>query len=186
MAASFIGNRVGRRPFLIFASVFTLIGAAGQAGAVDLGMFIAFRIINGIAVGILTSIVPSFVAEISKPRIRGLMMSLELCFAATGVSFAQPRPCRRRMKLISFLRVNSSCPLSGLRKLLSTVHLSLLLRRLPSMAITATVSRKLPDRSDGEFLSPSKVSSSSSLSSASSSCPSHLDVSSLSQLDGSP
>lgn len=86
MAASFIGNRVGRRPFLIFASVFTLIGAAGQAGAVDLGMFCAFRIINGIAVGILTSIVPSFVAEISKPRIRGLMMSLELCFAATGVS----------------------------------------------------------------------------------------------------
>ncbi|GAA5848010.1 hypothetical protein JCM5353_001383 [Sporobolomyces roseus] len=88
MAASFIGNRVGRRPFLIFASVFTLIGAAGQAGAVDLGMFCAFRIINGIAVGILTSIVPSFVAEISKPRIRGLMMSLELCFAATGLMSA--------------------------------------------------------------------------------------------------
>ncbi|GAA5902139.1 uncharacterized protein JCM6883_001308 [Sporobolomyces salmoneus] len=85
MAASFIGNRVGRRPFLLFASIFTLIGAAGQAGAVNLGMFIAFRIINGIAVGILTSIVPSFVAEISKPRVRGMMMSLELCFAATGL-----------------------------------------------------------------------------------------------------
>ncbi|GAA5830485.1 hypothetical protein JCM3766R1_002738 [Sporobolomyces carnicolor] len=88
MAASFIGNRIGRRPFLIFASVWTLIGAAGQAGAVDLGMFIAFRLINGIAVGILTSIVPSFVAEISKPHIRGMMMSLELCFAATGLMTA--------------------------------------------------------------------------------------------------
>lgn len=88
MAASFIGNKVGRRPFLIFASIFTLIGAAGQAGAVNLGMFIAFRLINGIAVGILTSIVPSFVAEISKPKIRGLMMSLELCFAATGLMSA--------------------------------------------------------------------------------------------------
>ncbi|GAA5967104.1 hypothetical protein JCM3765_001500 [Sporobolomyces pararoseus] len=88
MAASFIGNRIGRRPFLIFASIWTLIGAAGQAGAVNLGMFVAFRFINGIAVGILTSIVPSFVAEISKPRIRGLMMSLELCFAATGLMSA--------------------------------------------------------------------------------------------------
>jgi MFS family permease len=43
MAASFIGNRIGRRPFLIFGSIVTLIGAAGQAGAVNLGMFIAFR-----------------------------------------------------------------------------------------------------------------------------------------------
>lgn len=39
--------------------------------------------INGFGVGILTGIVPSYVAEISKPRIRGLMMSLELVFAAT-------------------------------------------------------------------------------------------------------
>ncbi|GAA6006789.1 hypothetical protein JCM11491_003181 [Sporobolomyces phaffii] len=88
MAASFIGNRIGRRPLLMFAAVWTLIGAAGQAGAVDVGMFVAFRFINGIAVGILTSIVPSFVAEISKPRVRGLMMSLELCFAATGLMSA--------------------------------------------------------------------------------------------------
>ncbi|GAA5883665.1 hypothetical protein JCM16303_004754 [Sporobolomyces ruberrimus] len=88
MAASFIGNRIGRRPFLIFGSIVTLIGAAGQAGAVNLGMFIAFRLLNGIAVGILTSIVPSFVAEISKPKVRGMMMSLELCFAATGLMSA--------------------------------------------------------------------------------------------------
>ncbi|GAA5995383.1 hypothetical protein JCM5350_006247 [Sporobolomyces pararoseus] len=86
LGASVVGNRVGRRPFLIFASLFTLIGAAGQAGAVDLRMFITFRIINGIAVGILTSIVPSFVAEISKPEIRGLMMSLELVIASTGLA----------------------------------------------------------------------------------------------------
>ncbi|GAA5938084.1 uncharacterized protein JCM15063_005460 [Sporobolomyces koalae] len=88
MTASFIGNRVGRRPFLVWASLFTLIGAAGQAGAVNLAMFVAFRITNGIAVGILTSIVPTFVAEISKPAVRGLMMSLELCFAATGLMTA--------------------------------------------------------------------------------------------------
>ncbi|GAA5962282.1 hypothetical protein JCM3765_004733 [Sporobolomyces pararoseus] len=88
LGASVVGNRVGRRPFLIFASLSTLIGASGQAGAANLGMFIAFRIINGIAVGILTSIVPSFVAEISKPKVRGLMMSLELVIASTGLATA--------------------------------------------------------------------------------------------------
>ncbi|CEQ41065.1 SPOSA6832_02739 [Sporobolomyces salmonicolor] len=88
MTASVIGNKIGRRPFLICASVFTLVGAAGQAGAVDLAMFLVFRIVNGFAVGILTSIVPSFMAEISMPRIRGLMMSLELVFASTGLMTA--------------------------------------------------------------------------------------------------
>lgn len=98
---------MGRRTFLIFASLITLVGGAGQAGAKNLAMFIAFRyatlsstnvmiqaerkcspgsrLINGFAVGILTSIVPSFVAEISKPHVRGLMMSLELCIASTGL-----------------------------------------------------------------------------------------------------
>ncbi|GAA6011067.1 hypothetical protein JCM10207_005484 [Rhodosporidiobolus poonsookiae] len=88
LTASFIGNAVGRRPFLQVATVGTIIGAAGMAGAVNLGMFCAFRLINGFSVGILTSIVPSYVAEISKPRVRGLMMSLELLFAATGLMTA--------------------------------------------------------------------------------------------------
>ncbi|GAA5830448.1 hypothetical protein JCM3766R1_002724 [Sporobolomyces carnicolor] len=88
LGASLIGNRIGRRTFLIFASLITLVGGAGQAGAKNLAMFIAFRLINGFAVGTLTSIVPSFVAEISKPHVRGLMMSLALCIASTGLATA--------------------------------------------------------------------------------------------------
>ncbi|GAA6033535.1 hypothetical protein JCM8097_001442 [Rhodosporidiobolus ruineniae] len=88
LTCSALGNKVGRRPLLIIATILTLIGAAGMAGAVNLAMFCVFRLINGFGVGILTSIVPSFVAEISKPAIRGLMMSLELVAAATGLMTA--------------------------------------------------------------------------------------------------
>lgn len=83
LTMSAIGNRVGRRPLMQFGTVCAMVGAGGMAGAQNLAMFCVFRLINGFGVGVLTSIVPSFVAEISKPRIRGLMMSLELVFAAT-------------------------------------------------------------------------------------------------------
>ncbi|GAA5997488.1 sugar porter family MFS transporter [Rhodotorula paludigena] len=88
LTMSAIGNRVGRRPLIMFATVTAMVGAAGMAGSNGLAVFSVFRFINGFGVGILTGIVPSYVAEISKPRIRGLMMSLELVFAATGLMTA--------------------------------------------------------------------------------------------------
>lgn len=84
LTVSAIGNKFGRRPILNIASFGTLLGAALQAGSVNLGMFVASRLINGFFVGILTCIVPCLMAELSKPKIRGLMMSLELVFAASG------------------------------------------------------------------------------------------------------
>lgn len=79
LTTSAIGNRMGRRPSLLIATVLAIIGAAGMAGGDTLGVFCFFRLLNGYAIGILTSVVPSLVAEISKPHIRGLMMSLEVC-----------------------------------------------------------------------------------------------------------
>jgi len=83
LTMSVIGNSVGRRPLMQVATITAMVGAGGMAGANGLAMFCVFRLINGFGVGVLTGIVPSYVAEISKPRTRGLMMSLELCFAAT-------------------------------------------------------------------------------------------------------
>ena len=47
MTVSALGNKYGRRPILNIASFGTLLGAALQAGSVNLGMFIAARLING-------------------------------------------------------------------------------------------------------------------------------------------
>ncbi|BGO96096.1 hypothetical protein NBRC10512v2_007814 [Rhodotorula toruloides] len=86
LTMSAIGNKYGRRPLILFATVTTLVGAGGMAGANGLACFCVMRIVNGFGVGILTSIVPTYVGEISKPRIRGMMMSLELVAAATGLA----------------------------------------------------------------------------------------------------
>lgn len=47
LTVSAIGNKIGRRPILNVASFGTLLGAALQAGSVNLGMFIVSRLING-------------------------------------------------------------------------------------------------------------------------------------------
>ncbi|KAK4703538.1 hypothetical protein P7C70_g2677, partial [Phenoliferia sp. Uapishka_3] len=72
----------GTSPVRIF-----LLAAQNEAKFLNLfpSVFIVARLINGYAVGILTSITPVYVAEISKASIRGMMMSLELVFAATGL-----------------------------------------------------------------------------------------------------
>lgn len=85
---TWIGNKIGRRPLLYVGTVGTLIGGALQAGSVGLAMFMITRLINGFAVGVLTSSVPPYVAELTKPRFRGLLMSIELVLAATGLMSA--------------------------------------------------------------------------------------------------
>lgn len=88
MFNTWIGNKIGRRPLLYIGTTGTLVGAALQAGSVKLGMFMFTRLLNGFAVGILTASVPPYVAELTKPRWRGLLMSIELVLAATGLMSA--------------------------------------------------------------------------------------------------
>ncbi|KAL8278315.1 hypothetical protein RQP46_009207 [Phenoliferia psychrophenolica] len=87
-ANSFIGNRFGRRPVLTLATLFALLGTGLQAGAINLPMLIIARLINGVAVGFLTSAVPTLISEITKPSTRGVIMALEYVFAALGLMLA--------------------------------------------------------------------------------------------------
>ncbi len=53
--ASWLGDRIGRRDSLFVACVVWLVGSAIMAAVQDIPMLIASRVINGFAVGILTS-----------------------------------------------------------------------------------------------------------------------------------
>lgn len=75
---TFIGNKIGRRILLIIGGVGTLIGGALQAGSVNLGMLIFSRFLNGFFVGILTATCPPYISELTRPKHRGALMSVEL------------------------------------------------------------------------------------------------------------
>jgi MFS family permease len=61
------------------------VGAAMQTAAQGIGMFIAGRVIGGLAAGLLLSTVPIYNAEIAVARYRGLVVGLFGAMASFGV-----------------------------------------------------------------------------------------------------
>ena len=55
----------GRRDCLLYSCAFWLIGTAVQTATISRGMLIAGRVLNGITVGITSSQVPVYLAEVA-------------------------------------------------------------------------------------------------------------------------
>lgn len=85
--AGFISQRFGRKPSLIFAAVLFLFSAIGSAwpeiffgmagsGGHEFGnLFVIYRILGGIGVGIASMVSPMYIAEISPYKKRGALVS---------------------------------------------------------------------------------------------------------------
>lgn len=61
-----VSDRIGRRDSIMFACLWWLVGTGVQAGTNGFGSLIAGRVLNGVCVGITSSQVPVYLAEISK------------------------------------------------------------------------------------------------------------------------
>lgn len=72
-----ISNRFGRKPSLFFACLWWLAGTAVQTATNGFGMLIAGRILNGVCVGITSSQVPVYLAEIAKKDKRGSLIVIQ-------------------------------------------------------------------------------------------------------------
>ena len=89
IAASFINDRLGRRKSLmLFCGIF-LIGAAIQVGAHHaIGQIYGGRVVAGLGIGGMSSIMPVFVAENAPPKTRGRIAGLFQEFLVIGSTFA--------------------------------------------------------------------------------------------------
>ena len=72
-----ISNWIGRRNSIAFSTTFWLAGTAIQAACNSVGMLIAGRVLNGITVGITSSQVPVYIAEIAKREKRGQLIIVQ-------------------------------------------------------------------------------------------------------------
>lgn len=69
-------DKLGRKRTIALGSLVSLIGSAIQAGSAAIAMLIIGRFIGGVAVGMLTSTIPMYAAELSEPKRRGLQSGL--------------------------------------------------------------------------------------------------------------
>jgi MFS family permease len=63
-------------------------GAALQAGSVNVGMMIAGRFFAGLGCGMLLTVVPVYIAEVSPPKQRGTIVGLQGMMIAIGFFLA--------------------------------------------------------------------------------------------------
>lgn len=83
LAQTFIGDRLGRIRFMQLMCIIVTIGTTIQTASVNIGMFLAGRVIAGVAVGGMVATVPIYLSEISPPDSRGLIGGISGC----GISF---------------------------------------------------------------------------------------------------
>ncbi|KAI4728131.1 putative MFS monosaccharide transporter [Aureobasidium sp. EXF-10728] len=79
-----VGDRLGRLRFMQALCVVVTIGTVIQTASVNIGMFLAGRVLAGFAVGGLVGTVPIYLSEISSPQHRGLIGGISGCGIAFG------------------------------------------------------------------------------------------------------
>lgn len=80
-----ISDKIGRRDSIMFASIWWLVGTAIQAGVSGFGTLMAGRVLNGVCVGITSSQVPVYLAEISQKEKRGSLIVIQQLAIEWGI-----------------------------------------------------------------------------------------------------
>ncbi|RKF64997.1 Sugar transporter STL1 [Erysiphe neolycopersici] len=79
-----VGDIIGRRKTILYGSIIFFTGGALQTTATGISMMLLGRIIAGIGVGMLSTIVPVYQSEISPPHNRGKLACIEFTGNITG------------------------------------------------------------------------------------------------------
>ncbi|KXJ95313.1 general substrate transporter [Microdochium bolleyi] len=80
-----ISDRIGRRDSIMFGCMWWLVGTSVQVATNGTGMLIAGRILNGVCVGITSSQVPVYIAEIAKAEQRGSLVCCQQIAIEVGI-----------------------------------------------------------------------------------------------------
>jgi len=87
-AAGWLSDRYGRRGILKVSALLFGISAIGAALPHTLEEFTAARFVGGLAIGVASLLAPLYIAEVSPPRIRGRLVSLNQMAIVTGILLA--------------------------------------------------------------------------------------------------
>jgi MFS family permease len=79
-----IGDVLGRRKTILYGSLIFVVGGALQTFSTSMGLMMFGRIVAGLGVGALSTIVPVYQSEISPPHNRGRLACIEFSGNVTG------------------------------------------------------------------------------------------------------
>lgn len=80
-----LGDKISRKRTIMVGASIWILGSILQCASVNVGMLIVGRVVNGIAVGLCSMIVPVYQAEIAPKNIRGRIVSLQQWAITWGI-----------------------------------------------------------------------------------------------------
>lgn len=87
--SGYFSDRFGRKLPLITAAALFTIAAIGTGAASQFTLFIVFRLIGGLGIGLASAISPMYIAEISPAPMRGRLVSINQLTIVIGILAAQ-------------------------------------------------------------------------------------------------
>ena len=89
VASGLLSDRFGRKRLLILAAALFALSSLGTALAGTFGLFIANRLLGGVAIGLASNLSPMYIAEIAPARMRGTLVSVNQLTIVIGILLAQ-------------------------------------------------------------------------------------------------
>jgi SP family sugar:H+ symporter-like MFS transporter len=83
--AGTLADFMGRRPAMLLNAVFFLISAFATGAAGSAGIFIAGRILGGLAIGAASVLAPMYISEVAPAHLRGRLSSLQQLAIVLGL-----------------------------------------------------------------------------------------------------
>ncbi len=84
-----LSDRFGRKRLLMIAALLFAVTSLGNALAGNFTVFIAWRILGGVAIGLASNLSPMYIAEVAPAQIRGKLVAINQLTVVIGVLAAQ-------------------------------------------------------------------------------------------------
>ena len=89
LIAGGLSDRFGRKRLLILAALMFAVTSLGNALAGSFSLFIAWRMLGGVAIGLASSLSPMYISEVAPARMRGQLVSINQLTIVIGILLAQ-------------------------------------------------------------------------------------------------
>jgi sugar porter (SP) family MFS transporter len=89
LAAGALSDKLGRKRLLIVSALLFAVTSLGNALAHNFDIFIAWRILGGVAIGLASNLSPMYIAEIAPAQLRGRLVAINQLTVVIGILLAQ-------------------------------------------------------------------------------------------------
>ena len=89
LIAGALSDRFGRKRLLVVAALQFAVTSLGNALANNFTVFVAWRMLGGVAIGLASNLSPMYIAEVAPARMRGRLVSINQLTIVIGILLAQ-------------------------------------------------------------------------------------------------